>query len=252
MSAQRLHSIFIVALTTLLCGVPLLYGVYLKLSLSSADREWGREWTLSLFESAEYVVNGVTTEHFELSPYDAMFIDVCRGYGHDWLLFSAIARVESHYRHDAVSAVGACGLMQIMPSTAAIYGVDHTQLHDPRISIEIANRYMIKIERMLMLPDNTPFEDRISLSLAAYNGGIGRIYDAQRLARRAGNDPHKWSELKWHLLSLRKEEVYKRPEVRYGRFRGSGATLAYVRNVMDQYKQYCSEVANSPFHLLPL
>ncbi|MFR9651849.1 MAG: transglycosylase SLT domain-containing protein [Rikenellaceae bacterium] len=185
------------------------------------------------------------------SCYDALFREICLMYGHNWLLLSAIAHVESHYNHEAISNVGARGLMQIMPSTAAIYGVDKSQLTDPRVSIDLANRYLLEIERMLALPEGINYHDQLSLTLAAYNGGIGRVYDAQRLARSAGNDPNRWDELKWHMLSLRKEDVYTRPEVRYGRFKGSGATLAYVRNVMNVYDDYCIKAENSPYHLLP-
>ena len=53
----------------------------------------------------------------------ALFDGVGIIYGLDPRLLAAIARVESDYRPDAVSSAGAAGLMQLMPATAADYGV---------------------------------------------------------------------------------------------------------------------------------
>ena len=157
--------------------------------------------------------------HDPISQYDDIFKSICNKYGHDWLFLSAIASVESHFRANAQSRAGARGLMQIMPRTASIYHVDSSDLFDPETSIDIANRYLLEIEQMLTLPDSIAHDEKLSLALAAYNGGIGRIFDAQRLARAAGADPYSWDQLKHHLLRLRDEEYYTRPEVRYGGLR---------------------------------
>lgn len=232
-----------------ICIAPLLYG-FITRPQSPFSLPFGDEIGYDCF--VERAINSCPTEDAQpLSPYDDLFKEICSKYGHNWLLLSAIAHVESRYNHEAVSRAGARGLMQIMPSTAAIYGVDKEELIDPRTSIVLANRYLLEIERMLMLPDSIDERDKLSLTLAAYNGGIGRIYDAQRLARRAGSDPYDWSALKWHLWSLKKEEIHTLPEVRYGRFIGSGATLAYVHNVTEVYNGYLAAIANSPYHLLP-
>ena len=84
------------------------------------------------------------------------------------LLLIAVGVVESGFRSDAVSSVGARGLYQIWPSTgrrlARSLGWEFTEdmLHDPRVNTEMAALYL----DMLFAAYNDP-----SLVLAEYNGG---------------------------------------------------------------------------------
>ena len=47
--------------------------------------------------------NNATPTTYQISHYDMMFREVGGAYGIDWRLLSAIARVESQFRFDAVS-----------------------------------------------------------------------------------------------------------------------------------------------------
>ena len=80
-------------------------------------------------------------------------------------LVRAVIRVESNYRHDAVSHAGAMGLMQLMPRTAESLGV--TDPFDISQNIDGGTRYL---RRMLDMFDND-----VSLALAAYNAGAGAV-----------------------------------------------------------------------------
>ena len=80
-------------------------------------------------------------------------------------LVRAVIRVESNYRHDAVSHAGAMGLMQLMPRTAESLGV--TDPFDIQQNIDGGVRYL---RRMLDMFDND-----ISLAVAAYNAGAGAV-----------------------------------------------------------------------------
>jgi soluble lytic murein transglycosylase-like protein len=79
-------------------------------------------------------------------------------------LLDAVARTESRYRSDAVSPVGAVGIMQLMPATARALGVDP---NDPVQNILGGAAYLrAQLDR---------FDGDIAKALAAYNAGPGRV-----------------------------------------------------------------------------
>jgi soluble lytic murein transglycosylase-like protein len=80
-------------------------------------------------------------------------------------LIRAVITVESNYRADAVSPVGAAGLMQLMPDTAARYGV--ADPFDPAANIDAGVRHLA----MLL----ARFGNDLTLTLAAYNAGEGAV-----------------------------------------------------------------------------
>lgn len=97
----------------------------------------------------------------------AMFSAVGAMYGLDPALLEAIATVESDGRSDAVSSAGAMGLMQLMPATAARFGVDNP--FDP---VESA----LGAARLLSLLRRDSHEGRqLPDMLAAYNAGEGTV-----------------------------------------------------------------------------
>ena len=125
-------------------------------------------------------------------------------YGVDWVLVLAVMKQESRFDHEAVSYKGAYGLMQIMPLTqielAEKLGVEETST--PRNNIK-AGIYHLK--SLYAIFNHIPKEDRICLSLAAYNAGFGRILDAQKIASYMGNDPYRWSSIREALPFLTKK-----------------------------------------------
>jgi len=80
-------------------------------------------------------------------------------------LVKAVMRVESCFDAKAVSRVGARGLMQLMPATAADLGVGDS--FDPAQNIRGGVTYL-----RLMLDR---FGNNLSLALAAYNAGPGAV-----------------------------------------------------------------------------
>lgn len=85
-------------------------------------------------------------------------------------LVEAVIGQESGGRADAVSPVGAQGLMQIMPATAKDIadelGVEEYDLKDPETNRLFGTYYLNKLI--------DKFGD-VKLALAAYNGGMGRV-----------------------------------------------------------------------------
>jgi soluble lytic murein transglycosylase-like protein len=87
--------------------------------------------------------------------------EAARSQGLDPNLIDLMIRMESGYNPRAVSPKGARGIMQLLPSTASMYGVD--DLFDPRENIRAGLSYF----RDLM----GRFGSDVRLALAAYNAG---------------------------------------------------------------------------------
>lgn len=88
-----------------------------------------------------------------------------RSRGLDPLLIESMIRQESGFRPDAVSPVGAQGLMQLMPETAQLVGV--TDSFDPKQNVAGGSQYMA-----WQVQD---FGGDLSLALAAYNAGPAAV-----------------------------------------------------------------------------
>ena len=159
--------------------------------------------------------------------------------GYDWRLMSAIAYHESRFSPDIVSKRGAAGLMQIMPAVARQFNVTGDRLLDPETNVRLAAQVLSKIDAGLRFAPGTPDDDRMSIILAAYNGGIGHVNDARRLARSHGENPDSWETVARYLALKALPEYYEQQEVRCGRFTGGSQTRAYVRDVLKRYDRYC-------------
>lgn len=85
--------------------------------------------------------------------------------------FARLIWQESKFRHDAQSPVGAQGVAQFMPRTAAEMGLDDP--FDPRKALPASARFLRKLHDQF---------GNLGLAAAAYNAGSGRIQNW--LARR--------------------------------------------------------------------
>ncbi|MBR1499583.1 MAG: transglycosylase SLT domain-containing protein [Bacteroidaceae bacterium] len=173
--------------------------------------------------------------HGIISAYDELFRRHSGTAGWDWRLLAAQCYQESGFDPQALSSMGAQGLMQLMPATAEAMGVPEGQVFDPEQNISAATRYIRRVSQAFSGIRDT--QERIRFTLAAYNGGTGHVQDAQILARKAGRDPHRWDEVAPFILHLSEPRYYRDPDVRHGYMRGS-ETEAYVRLIMERWDQY--------------
>lgn len=173
--------------------------------------------------------------HGVISAYDELFRRYSSTAGWDWRLLAAQCYQESGFDPQAVSSMGALGLMQLMPFTADAMGVPADKRFDPEHNISAAARYIKKVSQSFA--DIKDSDERIRFTLAAYNGGVGHVQDAQTLARKAGRNHQHWQEVAPYILRLSEPQYYRDPDVQNGYMRGS-ETEAYVRLIMERWMQY--------------
>jgi hypothetical protein len=96
---------------------------------------------------------------------DSYIVESSVRHGVDPVLIYSIMHRESAFKKMAMSYKGARGLMQLMPATAARFGVRN--IFDPEQNIEAGTRYM----RWLL----NRFKGDVGLALAGYNAGEGAV-----------------------------------------------------------------------------
>ena len=173
--------------------------------------------------------------HGIISAYDDLFRKYSSSAGWDWRLLAAMCYQESGFDPNAVSSMGAMGLMPLMPSTADAMGVPSDKRFDPEQNIAASARYIRKVSQSFS--DIKDGEERTRFTLAAYNGGVGHVQDAQTLARKNGRNHQVWQEVAPFILRLSEPRYYRDPDVVNGYMRGS-ETEAYVRLIMSRWNQY--------------
>lgn len=163
-----------------------------------------------------------------LPKYRHIIEKEARNYNMDWRLLAAIIYQESHFNPRARSYTGVRGLMQVTLDTAKEMGI--TNRMDPQQSVYAGTKYLSRMfERFDDIEDSL---DRWLFSLASYNVGYGHVRDAQKLARKRGLDPSKWSSLRETLPLLRYRKYYEK--TKYGYARGT-EPVRYVDRIMLYY-----------------
>lgn len=171
----------------------------------------------------------ITHVHEILPDFADLFRQAARETGFDWKLLAALGYQESHWDPQATSPTGVRGLMMLTNPTAGELGVEDRL--DPAQSIEGGARYLRQI--MERLPGGITGADRLWMALAAYNVGLGHLYDAQKIAEMRGGNPHDWSDVRDALPLLQRREWYSK--TRHGYARG-GEPVIYVRNIRRYYE----------------
>jgi len=170
-----------------------------------------------------------------ISSYDGLFKKYSRQAHFDWRLMAAQCYQESTFDPKARSWAGACGLMQIMPSTADHLGLSRAMLFDPEQNIAASARYLNELGQQFS--DIASQSERCNFVLASYNGGAFHIRDAMALTEKYGGNPHRWSDVSQYVLKLQDAMYYNDPVVKNGYMRGS-ETHDYVAKIRSRWNEY--------------
>jgi len=151
-------------------------------------------------------------------------IELFRKYGDqykfDFLLMAAQGYQESRLDQDAKSAVGAVGVMQVMPETGKEQKVGDIRKVGPNVHAGV--KYMRFIRDSFF--ESEPMDDlnKGLFTFAAYNAGPGRIKQLRREAQQRGLNPNLWFG-----------NVERVASERIGR-----ETVTYVSNIYKYYVAY--------------
>lgn len=129
-----------------------------------------------------------------LNRYDGQFRKWGRyafGYACDWRYFKAQGVTESGLEPSACSAVGACGVMQLMPGTAVAMGLQD------RLDAKASIRAGIAYDRRLwdVFAQESGLQ-RLWFAFAGYNCGPGCVIRAQARAAHRGARTDRWAAIR--------------------------------------------------------
>jgi membrane-bound lytic murein transglycosylase MltF len=150
----------------------------------------------------------------------ALFRKYAAQYDLDWLLMAAQSYQESRLDHGAKSAVGAVGIMQVMPATGKELNVGDINQLEPNVHAGVKYiRFMI--DRYY---EKEPM-DRLNKGLfafASYNAGPARVRQLRAKAAERGLNPNVWFN---NVERIASEEIGRE-------------TVQYVSNIFKYYVAY--------------
>ncbi len=170
----------------------------------------------------------------KISVFDDLFKKYAKKIGWDWRLLASIAYQESNFNPDAESWMGAQGLMQLMPRTAALHGAKDAS--DPKQSVKAAVNYLQNMNRIFSYIEDK--KEREKFVLASYNAGVGHIKDAIALTEKYNKDPNQWDNNVAEFILLKSNpEYFNDSIVKFGYLRGE-EVYNFVNEVLSRYEIY--------------
>jgi len=183
--------------------------------------EFGNILAQRYLKNARYVEEATSDQ--EIGKFQQT-VDLFRKYAGkydiDYLLMMAQGYQESRLDQQAKSAVGAIGVMQVMPETGKQMGVgDITQI-EPNIHAGV--KYLKFVEDTYFA--DAPMDPLVKalFAFASYNAGPNRIQELRKEAARKGYDPNRWFRNVEYVVAERVGQE----------------TVTYVSNIFKYYIAY--------------
>ena len=178
-----------------------------------------------------------------LDDYGVYIHKYSKRYGFDWKLILSIIKQESNFARGAESHKGAFGLMQIMPNTgrALANELNLEEVISPKNNISAGIYYLWKLSEAFEQADE---DNKIKLTLAAYNCGLVRVQAAQDIVRYQRGNHHDWQLVSEALKKLSRAnsnlhmQVWNRTSPPSGYFDNPSQPIGYVNNIIRFYNNY--------------
>ena len=152
----------------------------------------------------------------------ALFRKYADQFGFDYLMTAALAYQESTLDHSKRSGVGAVGIMQVLPSTAADKNVGVPDVENLESNIHAGTKYLRFIRGRYFDDPSIDSLNQTLLAFAAYNAGPAKVARLRKEAAGMGLDPNVWFD-----------NVEVVAAKRIGR-----ETVQYVSNIYKYYIAY--------------
>lgn len=121
-----------------------------------------------------------------------LFREYSERYDFDYLMMMAQGFQESGLDQSVVSPVGALGVMQVLPTTAADKSVGIPDISTPEPNIHAGIKYMRWIVDTYFDDESVDERNKVFFAFASYNAGPNRIRRFRHEAGERGLDPDKW------------------------------------------------------------
>ena len=145
------------------------------------------------FKDTKWVKSALKREPFrKLEELVFLFKKYGEKYNFDWILLASFAYQESGFDQNAKSRVGAVGIMQVLPSTAADKSVGIPDISTPENNIHAGTKYLSVLRDTYFNDEQLDDYERTLFTMAGYNAGPNRIRRLRKEAVGHGLDPNKW------------------------------------------------------------
>jgi membrane-bound lytic murein transglycosylase MltF len=174
-------------------------------------------------QSTKWVKNSTSEEEIKKFRMTIEFFQKYAGtYGFDWLMVAAQAYQESRLDQSLRSRVGAIGVMQILPSTAADPNVNIPDISGLENNIHAGVKYLRFIMDEYFKDSNLDNINKGLFAFASYNAGPAKIARLRKQAAKEGLDPNKWF---YNVELIAAKEIGRE-------------TVQYVSNIYKYYVAY--------------
>ncbi|MCB2185316.1 MAG: transporter substrate-binding domain-containing protein [Deltaproteobacteria bacterium] len=176
------------------------------------------------YENNKFVENSLTVERMDRFKETVQFFKQYAGqYNMDWLLLTALAYQESGLDQSKKSPVGAVGVMQLLPRTAAGHPVYIKRIDLLENNVHAGVKYLRHIydQNFRDIAGMTDV-DKILLTFASYNAGPAKVASLRAVTQKMGLNPKVW---------------FNNVEVAAARKIGR-ETVQYVGNIYKYYVAY--------------